>query len=276
MPSPFSGMDPYLEHPALWPDVHNRLLVAIANALTPVLRPRYYVAIEERTYTAGPGGLLFVGRPDVTVVGPPVREKGHRAPQAIPVMTDTLTAPVVPGVLTVAVPMPDIVREIYLEVREPATGEVITVVEILFPTNKRPGEGRRLYEEKRLLTLGTRTHLVEIDLLREGEPMPMEIPEPAPQAGYRILVSRSGHRPQALLYTFTVRDPIPVFPLPLRSGDEEPPVDLGTLLQEVYDRAGYDLRVDYRGQPTPPLGEEEARWADRLLRQLRQGEGERG
>jgi hypothetical protein len=31
MPSPFPGMDPYLENPEFWPGVHNRLIVAIID-----------------------------------------------------------------------------------------------------------------------------------------------------------------------------------------------------------------------------------------------------
>ena len=67
MPTPFPGMDPYLEHPRLWPDVHNGLIADLRNTLAPQLRPRYYVALEERTYLAEPAGLAFVSRPDVTV-----------------------------------------------------------------------------------------------------------------------------------------------------------------------------------------------------------------
>ncbi|MBI2876344.1 MAG: DUF4058 family protein, partial [Candidatus Tectomicrobia bacterium] len=193
MPTPFPGMDPYLERPGLWPDVHNRLITTIADALAPGLRPRYYIAIEERTYLAEPEELVFVGRPGAAVVG-------RRAP-----------GPEVPwleaggGVLTVEVPIPDRVRETYLEVREAPGGDVVTAVEILSPTNKRPGEGRRLYEEKRLLLLGTRTHLVEIDLLRAGAPMPLRGDGRA--APYRILVSRSPRRPRADLYVLGVRQP---------------------------------------------------------------------
>src|SRR5262245_31315816 len=69
MPASFPGMDPYLEQLALWPDGHNSLIAALRNTLAPQLRPRYYVALEERTYLAEPAGLSFVGRPDVTVVG---------------------------------------------------------------------------------------------------------------------------------------------------------------------------------------------------------------
>ena len=83
---------------------------------------------------------------------------------------------------------------------------------------------------------------------------------------YRILVSRGNRRPNASLYTFCVRQSVPTFPLPLRRGDTEPVVDLGILLHELYDRAGYDLRLDYTVEPDPPLDGSDADWADELLR----------
>jgi hypothetical protein len=253
VPSPFPGMDPYLEHAALWPDVHHGLIEALRNALAPLLRPRYRIAVEERVYVTDVEGPLFIGRPDVSVVnaGPPTG-MGTSAPVAL----------VEPRV--VEVPLPDRIREGYLEVRDVATGEVVTAVEILSPTNKRPGEGRRLYEGKRLQVLGTRTHLVEIDLLRGGEPMKMW--GDGKDSHYRILVSRADRRPRADLYAFNLRDLIPPFSLPLRPGDEEPLVDLGTLLHALYDRAGYDLALDYTAEPVPPLEGDDVAWADQLLR----------
>ena len=255
MLTPFPGMDPYLERPDLWPDVHNRLIVTLADELAPQLRPRYYVSIEERTYLAGPKGLLFSGRPDVAVVGEP--------PPVYEAATTVETAPV--SMVTVELPLPDHVRETYLEVRATKTDKVVTALEILSPTNKRPGEGRDLYERKRLILLGTLTHLVEIDLLRAGEPMTMRGNDR--QTHYRILISHSERRPMADLLTFSVCQPIPTFRLPLKRGDEEPVVDLGRLLHELYDRAGYDLRVDYRAKSHPPLEGDDAAWADALLRQ---------
>jgi hypothetical protein len=152
------------------------------------------------------------------------------------------------------------VRETYLEVRSvPAGGEVVTVVELLSPGNKRPGTGRRLYLEKREEILITRTSLVEIDLLRSGDRMPTRGPEMT--ADYRILVSRSYRRPKADLIAFGVRDEIPKFPLPLRRDEEEPLVDLGRVLHALYDRASYDLRIDYGRESVPPLSAEDAKWA---------------
>jgi hypothetical protein len=253
VPSPFPGMDPYLEHLTLWPGVHNGLIAALQLSLAPQLRPRYYVAIEERLYITEPDQRVFVGRPDLAVVGQPAAESARKP------------APSASSVLTVQVPLPDEVRETYLEVRETGRDYVVTVVEILSPTNKRPGRGRRLYEDKRMEVLASRTHLVEIDLVRAGEPMPIMGHGGASE--YRILVSRGDCRPNATLYAFGVRQPIPPFALPLKANDREPPVDMGKLLHDLYDRASYDLRLDYTGDPDPPLPSTEAAWADQLLPQ---------
>ncbi|PKO22291.1 MAG: hypothetical protein CVU38_10280 [Chloroflexi bacterium HGW-Chloroflexi-1] len=257
MPTPFPGMDPYLERPSLWQDFHSRLIVALADYLAPRVRPRYYVGVEERTYRAGITGLTFVGRPDVTVVASP------KPAYAVAPTVETAIA----GIVPVELPVPDIVRETYLEVRASgADGDrVITALEILSPGNKLPGEGRTQYENKRMVVLGSLTHLVEIDLLRGGLPMLMF--GDGRGAPYRILVSRAAARPQADLLPFSVRQPIPDFPLPLRRRDEELAVPLNTLLHELYDRAGYDLRINYRADPIPPLGGEDAAWAEALLRE---------
>jgi hypothetical protein len=253
VPPPFPGMDPYLEHPALWPGVHNGLIAALQLSLAPQLRPRYYVAIEERLYITEPDQRVFVGRPDLAVIGQPV---------AGTVLKPTPSAS---SVLTVQVPVPDEVRETYLEVRETRTDYVLTVLEILSPTNKRPGRGRRLYEDKRMEVLASRTHLVEIDLVQAGEPMP--IMGDGRASAYRMLVSRGDCRPNATLYAFGVRQSIPPFSLPLKPTDQEPTIDLGQILHDLYDRASYDLRLDYKGDPVPPLPTAEAVWADELLRQ---------
>ena len=251
MPSPFLGMDPYLEHPDLWPDVHHGLIESLRSALAPVLRPRYRVAVEKRTYRVEPGELMFIGRPDVATI------------RTMHEPTGLYAAPALGQPRTVRVPVPDVVEEGYLEVRDAVSGEVVTVLELLSPANKRAGEGRRLYETRRLTILGSLTHLVEIDLLRAYEPM--LVYSNGHYSHYRILVSRSDRRPRADLYTFDIQDPIPMFRLPLRRDDEEPSVDLGKLLNELYDRAGYDLSVDYRLDPVPPLEGEDATWAAKLL-----------
>lgn len=253
MTTPFPGMDPYLEQPWLWPDVHNSLIAALRDDLAPQLRPRYYVAIEERTYTGEPGDLVFAGRADVAVVRPAVvRETDESV-----LLNDGA------GGVVVDIALPDVLRETYLEVRSTDTGQVVTVVEILSPSNKRPGEGREQYMRKRNMITGTLTNFVEIDLLRYGDPMPVQ--GWSGRSDYRIVISRGRYRPKSLLIPFSVRQPIPSFRLPLAPGDTEPTVDLNRLLHALYERGSYDLRLNYRVDPEPPLRPEDAAWAAQLL-----------
>ncbi|WP_322800037.1 DUF4058 family protein, partial [Thermoflexus sp.] len=184
MPSPFPGMDPYLEHPALWPGLHSRLIVGLADYLGPLLRPRYYVEVEERVYLLTPeGSFPFLARPDVMVATAP--GVGPSTPvRSIPAG----------GARIVEIPVPEEVRERYLVVREAGTHQVVTWLELLSPANKIPGEGRQAYLRKREEVLRSRVHLVEIDLLRAGEPMP--VMGDGRDGHYRILISRWEQRPR--------------------------------------------------------------------------------
>jgi hypothetical protein len=220
MPSPFSGVDPYLENPEFWSEVHNRLIVAIADSLSPHLRPKYRVAIEKRVYESE----------DSLLVG--IAEE---------------------------------VRESYLEIREIASGQVVTVIEILSPKNKRSGVGRTAYEKKRRQVLSSATHLVEIDLLQGGTQMPLL--GTVPLMNYYILVSKSDQRPLADLHPFGLREEIPIFTVPLMSEEVEPEVDLQLLLNAAYDRASLDLAIDYSQAPSSNLSADDTQWADLLLRQ---------
>lgn len=262
MPSPFPGMNPYLERPDLWPEVHSRLLVALADALNPQLLPRYRAALDRRVYRLDGQESLLVGIPDVTVEGRsttqpfPSAAKGELAAPPASAAVAVLSPAHHP--LSVQVPMALEVRETYLEIQATATQEVITAVELLSPANKRTGTGRSVYEAKRQQILASRSHFVEIDLLRAGEPMALL--GPLPISSYRILVSRSENRPQADLYGWNLPDTLPTFPLPLRSGDLEPEIDLKSLLDQVYDRAGYHFVLDYTLLPTPPFSATEQTW----------------
>ncbi|MFV9504652.1 MAG: DUF4058 family protein [Oscillochloridaceae bacterium umkhey_bin13] len=255
MPTPFPGMDPYLEHPALWPDVHNSLIVALRDALAPQVRPRYYVAVEERIHMVEPGDLVFGGRADVAVgalAAPP-----NDLNDAAMIESD--------GGVLIELAMPVQIRETYLEVRLVGSHEVVTVLEVLSPTNKRPGEGREQYLRKRNVILASMTHLVELDLLRAGEPMPFQ--RQRQMSDYRILISRAAQRPKAWLIPFGLKQVMPSFTIPLYPGDPEPSVDLNQLLHDLHMRSSYDLRVDYRYDAEPPLHGATAAWADALLRE---------
>jgi hypothetical protein len=271
MPSPFPGMDPYLERPSLWPDVHLELMRAIRATLAPRVAPRYYVSVEERTYiaTAEPFDIFKtytpVGRPDVAVVDLHETRTAYsvgvtQMPSASP--AGGLAAAALERPVIVQLPVADQIRERYLEVRDTATHEVITVIEILSPTNKRPGEGRQQYEKKRQQVLGSLTNLVEFDLLRDGQPMPISR---LPASHYRILVSRAWERPRAYLYPFNLNEAIPEIPIPLRAGEAEPTLSLGDLLAQVYDQVRYDLRIDYAAEPEPPLDADTAAWVRALV-----------
>jgi hypothetical protein len=248
MRSPFPGMNPYLEAPALWSEVHSWLIVELARMLNQRITPKYRAAVEKRVYEES----ILVGIPDVSVV----RQRSNLPvpPQST---TMTLSQPVL-----VALPESETSIERYLEVREVATGEVVTVVEILSPKNKRAGEGRDQYLNKRQKVLGSQSHLVEIDLLRGGEALPMQ---DAGTSDYRVLVSRVEQRPIAELYPFNLRDRLPCFGLPLRSGDESVPIDLNVLMQMVYESAALDLAIDYGQQPTPGLSQDDFDWVQKMV-----------
>jgi hypothetical protein len=242
----FPGMDPYLENPEVWPEVHFGLIAGLARSLNAVITPKYRAAVEKRVYS----DALLVGIPDVSVF--------QKATDAVSPKqaTATLSEPI-----AVTVPMMDEVQERFLEIREISTGLVVTVVEVLSPKNKRAGEGQQKYDAKRQKILNSEVNLVEIDLLRAGEPKPMT---GGVKSDYRILVSRADRRPAAELYAFNLRDAIPLFPLPLRLQDEEPVVNLQELLGKVYQEAALNLAIDYAGQPIPSVTEEDFAWIQSL------------
>ncbi|MBG1270409.1 DUF4058 family protein [Nostoc sp. WHI] len=253
MDNPFPGMNPYLEQPELWHQVHNRLIVAIADDLTPQIAPKYRVSIEERVYTSV-DNILLVGIADVAVAKRNTTDN-----------STTLTAAKLAEPSKVKVPVPEQITERFLEVRATSSKEVVAVIEILSPKNKRSKEGRAAYESKRQKILASATNLVEIDLLRQGESMPIL---GASVTDYSILVSRSYNRPDADLYTFDLKNPIPIFPVPLREGEPEPIVELQRLLNEVYERARFDLAIDYSQPLKIVQSPEEEAWVREVLENI--------
>jgi hypothetical protein len=255
-------MDPYLEEPDLWPSVHTSLIVTLQNALVPLLRPKCYVVIELRVYDVPVSEIGPVGAGDVLVARSPETaggRNGHRGSNGVQSVQERASGA---RVLTVRVPQPVEVRERYLEIRRTGTRELVTVIEILSPTNKRPGKGRRQYEEKRAEVTSTLTNLVEIDLLRAGTPLPVLF-DGAPLArsltgDYRILISRGHKGHLADLYTVRLREHLPSVPVPLQPGDQEPLLNLQETMDTMYDRGGLDQWVDYRQEPVPPLTAEDA------------------
>ncbi|MGE0711471.1 MAG: DUF4058 family protein [Planctomycetota bacterium] len=256
MPSPFPGMDPYLEAPAVWPGVHANLITRLQHLLVAQLRPRYFVDVEQRVYVLSEDDPatreLLV--PDLAVTpapppGPrpaPTSEGG--TPQVLLMIEDEVE-----------------VTERYLVVRDVEERAVVTVIEVLSPTNKAAGSrGRDQYLAKRRELLRSPTHLVEIDLLRRGQRIPSV--QALPPGDYYAHVSRAALRPRGEVYTWTVREPAPRLAIPLRAGEPDVVLDLPEAIASTYELAGYDLRLDYGRDPDPPLSGEDAAWADELLR----------
>jgi hypothetical protein len=248
MPSPFPGMNPYLEHPDVWHDFHSRFIVAAADALTAQVRPNYIVKIDSQIYLHDlldePRKLLGRGDANILRVG--------EGPEASPMPVAMVEAPVT-GRIELA---EDEERLSYLEIVDREERDVVAVLELLSPTNKLPGPNREQYLAKRRHLLRSEAHLVEIDLLRAGPRMPVEKP---PACDYLVLVSQAENRPAVQLWPLMQRDPLPTIPVPLR-GQQEARLDLQAALHRVYDSAGYSDYI-YKKTPEPPLRPDDAQWA---------------
>ncbi len=263
--NPFPGMDPYLEQPHIWPGFHNRLITYLADDLSDRVPSEYRLDIEERTEIAtvyGTASGMAFAIPDAVV-----SETSGAPPRTI-ADAAVAVAPPESGV-AVRVAMPEEVRVTWLYVQRMPDWKVVTVVEVLSPTNKVAGAGRDNYLRKRGEIFNSGVSLVEIDLLRGGEPMPLEAVPPA--SHYRILVCRGWERPNAILYPFNVPQAIPKFTLPLQPGDDEPEVDLAPIINEIHRRARYAQIARYADPPPgPALAPDVQQWVDNRLQSRRQ------
>lgn len=254
MPSPFPGMDPYLEG-SEWTSVHVELSSAIARQLAPRLRPKYIVRTMRRFITDMPEDVsISTGDlyPDVAV-------SPHR-PGSEPT---TMGAAVAPAPLEFTTIMPVSIPDISIEIRDVERRTLVTAVEVLSPANKR-GEGYQEYLRKRHRILASTTHLIEIDLLRAGQRVPMR--EPLPKVPYFVFLSRSERRPMTHVWPIGLDMALPVIPLPLLSGDDDAVLELQKAFTGVYDALGYDLSTDYTRPPLVSLSTIERDWLQQRLR----------
>jgi hypothetical protein len=250
-------MNPYIEQPDLWKDFHDSFIPAARELLIPQVQPRYYVRIEEHLYIHEPTAneRFPLGRPDLSV---------HHAPH-------TPTSPAATGAglsAPASVGMPVVVEEEslpYLEIRDRDRHNVVTIIELLSPANKATGSNRDHYLAKVRRILSSTTNFVELDLLRGDPKMPWDR---LPECDYYAIVSRYAARtngdPRADLWPIKLRDPLPTIPIPLRSGEPEPTLDLQAILHRIYDAAGYRMFL-YQGSPDPPLSPADAAWAKQIL-----------
>jgi hypothetical protein len=253
MPSPFSGMDPFIESQK-WADFHTRFITLLSELLMPRVRPKYFVDVEERVYVErDPDDPVMAIRPDAMVVDVTREEHAAYATAA------TATAPV-----DCVIPMPEETHEVYLTIRRKDLRTIVTVIELLSPANKRPGaDGFGQYLEKRLHVLASFSNLVELDLLRGGRRMP--IVGKLPAGDFVATVARLRRRPHAEAYVWSLKQRLPFIPIPLADPDPDVPLDLQEVFQLVYDRAGYDYSLDYHEPPDPPLDPARAAWVQQVL-----------
>jgi hypothetical protein len=261
MPSPFPGMDPYLENPGLWPDVHHGLISESQALLGAQLRPKYLVRVEERAYINDVSDDAFKPQlriPDVEVLGRPGWEEARFA-------GDTASRLEVAEPIVATTWFEEEIHEAFLKILDRESRDVVAVIEVLSPANKVPNSpGRESFEQKRREVMYSPSHWVEIDLLR-GERM-VHVPKKAGPHEYLVHVSKKGLRPKGLLYAIRLPQRLPIISIPLKPGDPEARLDLQAVLDAAYNRANYDLEIDYRKEPRPPLDKKLAEWADPLLR----------
>ncbi len=255
MPSPFPGMDPYLEGQLLWHDVHQRLAGQISRQIAPRLAPRYVARLETRFVASTPDGqTVSVLYPDVDVTPVQLRE---RAIATYEPSTDDVATVTPPLILRVA----EQIKLVTVEIRDVAQNRLVASIEILSPVNKY-GAGLEEYRDKRRTVLSSGAHLLEIDLLRQGTRAPRLIA--LPKSDYFVFLTRAERRDQVETWPIGMRDPLPVVPVPLLPGDDDVVLDLSYALRTIYDEARYDLSIDYRQPPVPPLSDDDAGWAQTL------------
>lgn len=261
--SPFPGMDPYLESPAYWQDFHATFVPALREQINAVLPDHYVARIEEEVVLLQPEAAKRHARPDVLVDRDPLAPSGGGGSLS-------------PGGAAVAQLAPETLHNVVhldphtqteIRILHLPHREVVTVVEVLSPTNK-DGDGRGIYIEKRNRLLHRSINVVELDLLRAGRRI--ELVEPLPPGHYYALVSRADRRPECQVYTWTVRQPLPVIPIPLKAPEPDVKVDLAAAFRTAYQRGRYQRMVPYDAAPPGPgLGAAEVEWATRLAAELR-------
>jgi len=253
--NPFPGMNPFFEQQ--WGDAHHMLIAYLRDALQEQL-PADLVARteEEEVITLGPAQRSQTYRPDVTV-----REPWTFKEPAVATVT-----PPPASIEPISVFLDEQMHH-WLEIRE-ARGRLITVIELLSPSNKLPGDDRERYLRKRRDFIQSGANLVEIDLVRQGTAV---FPTPAARllletgACYSVAVFRTTRPKQLEVYPICLRNPLPAIRVPLRPTDADVAVDLQPLINQCHERGRYHS-LDYRSELIPPLGPDDAAWADSLLR----------
>lgn len=261
MPSPFPGMDPYLEASDFWQGFQQRVAIYIADDLQPRLPDEYVTTIEVREYYEWTSTAhRDVGRS--LVENTPVRSAAVDPSNPEEALVPGASGYWVPGDGTER-------RERSLAIRTGKDLQLVTWIELLSPANKRPGVGRRQYQEKQVEVLAAGLNLVELDLLRGGahtvavDAAWLRADQPRDYIACKHLSTRAGW---FWVRQWSVRDPLPVIEIPLAAGEAAVPLDLGELFTRAHENGRFDRLIRYDADPEPPLSTEDAVWADGLLR----------
>jgi hypothetical protein len=251
MPSPFPGMNPYLEKEAYWQDFHQTFIPTIRAMLATQVAPHYFVRVEQYVFLHE-----LPGEERRPLGGPAVHVKDTR-----PRDSASGTATIAPAYGYLPTTSVDQEVHSYLTIRDREGHNVVTVIELLSPSNKNFGADRDDYLKKRRAFFLAGTHVVEIDLLRGGPRLPLN---DVPKCDYLVAVSRTEERPRVGLWPVQLRQRLPQIPIPLRSPDPDAELDLQEAIDRVYDSAGYAPLL-YETPPQPPLNEADVHWARQFV-----------
>lgn len=265
MPSPFPGMNPFLESPAVWPGFHGRLIASLGNAINGVAPKTYFADIEQRVFLVKPGD------PYQQVIVPDVAVAESTVTPPPPVDTSdggTAIAAVTPSIRVQM--LEEEIAERFITIRSgpgETKSEIVTIIEVVSPSNKLIGSsGHTSYLKKREEILNSRTHFIEIDLLRGGDRR--HLGPGGYSADYLITLSRTEERPLADLWPTNLTMRLPTIPIPLMPGDDDLVIDLQKIFHQVYDESGYDRRIRLSDPlPKPPLSEKNAEWIQQFIKQ---------
>ncbi|MCX6367096.1 MAG: DUF4058 family protein [Armatimonadetes bacterium] len=263
MPSPFPGMDPYLEAPENWHGVHQKLLAYLCDALNEYLPLPFAAVSEERCYILESEREIV---PDFAIVRP--FEPPTTSPQTHgTALLERIT--ITPAEELDLEPVE--VTHRFINIIAVRDRELIATIELLSPINKR-GEGREKYLKKQQEILKSDIHLIEIDLLRGGEhtvavPQKMLHQNGKPYS-YLVSLSQAHRRHKAYYWPIRLEDRLPTIRIPLTPDVADIPLDLQSVLDMVYDRGAYARLVDYHHPPTPMLTPLQQKWADGYLAML--------
>jgi Protein of unknown function (DUF4058) len=261
MPSPFPGMDPWLESPGVFPDIHDAMIFLLRESLNAVLPKGFRARGANRIWM----DEEHHRQPDVSIVRRPDWEGTTNGAVAVEAFTRG-------GMLDVqATFLAEPVAEKYLEIRSTNGNLLVTAIEVLSITNKTPGEdGRGSYRQKQSEFRTGRVNLVEIDLLRGGRhttAIPLgELRQRAAVFDYHVCVTAAGAPGHYFVAPFQLADRLPTIVIPLDGTTDPVSIDLQPLLDRAYDTGAYSDSGYLDEAPEPALKPDQQAWAEGILR----------